>query len=77
MVCCNEDGYVIGDAILFGLEDDKVNISGRPSVPNWVAFHAETGATMLAFLATTAVWRMKATARRTASRSRGRMPWKF
>ena len=43
MVCCNEDGYVIGDAILFGLEDDKVNISGRPSVPNWVAFHAETG----------------------------------
>jgi vanillate/3-O-methylgallate O-demethylase len=43
MVCCNEDGYVIGDAILFGLEDDKVNISGRPSIPNWVAFHAETG----------------------------------
>ncbi len=43
MVCCNKDGYVIGDAILFGLEDDKVNISGRPSVPNWVAFHAETG----------------------------------
>jgi glycine cleavage system aminomethyltransferase T len=43
MVCCNPDGYVIGDAILFGLEDDKVNISGRPSVPNWVAFHAETG----------------------------------
>lgn len=43
IVCCNEDGYVIGDAILFGLEDDRVNISGRPSVPNWVAFHAETG----------------------------------
>lgn len=43
IVCCNEDGYVIGDAILFGLEDDKVNISGRPSVPNWVAFNAETG----------------------------------
>lgn len=43
LVCCNPDGYVIGDAILFGLEDDKVNISGRPSIPNWVAFHAETG----------------------------------
>lgn len=43
MVCCNYDGFVIGDAILFGLEDTKVNISGRPSVPNWVAFHAETG----------------------------------
>lgn len=43
IVCCNPDGYVIGDAILFGLEDNKVNISGRPSVPNWVAYHAETG----------------------------------
>ena len=43
IVCCNPDGYVIGDAILFGLDDQKVNISGRPSVPNWVAYHAETG----------------------------------
>lgn len=43
MVCCNEEGYVIGDAILFGLAENKVNISGRPSVPNWVAYHAETG----------------------------------
>ncbi len=42
IVCCNEEGYVIGDAILFGLEENKVNISGRPSVPNWVAYHAET-----------------------------------
>ncbi len=43
IVCCNEEGYVIGDAILFGLAKDKVNISGRPSIPNWVAYHAETG----------------------------------
>ena len=43
MVCCNEEGFVIGDAILFGLAENKVNISGRPSVPNWVAYHAETG----------------------------------
>ena len=43
IVCCNEEGYVIGDAILFGLAKNKVNISGRPSVPNWVAYHAETG----------------------------------
>lgn len=43
IVCCNEEGWVIGDAILFGLEENKVNISGRPSVPNWVAYHAETG----------------------------------
>jgi len=34
---------VLGDAILFGLDDQKVNISGRPTVPNWVAYHAETG----------------------------------
>jgi len=43
LVCCNYDGYVIGDCILFGLEDDEVNIVGRPPVPNWVQFHAETG----------------------------------
>lgn len=43
IVCCNPDGYVIGDAILFGLDENRVNISGRPSIPNWVAYHAETG----------------------------------
>ncbi|NKB66922.1 MAG: aminomethyl transferase family protein [Candidatus Latescibacteria bacterium] len=43
IVCCNQEGFVIGDAILFGLSPTKVNISGRPSVPNWVAYHAETG----------------------------------
>ncbi|WP_323021427.1 aminomethyl transferase family protein [Pararhodobacter sp.] len=43
IVCCNEDGYLIGDCIVFGLEDDAVNIVGRPPVPNWVQFHAETG----------------------------------
>ncbi len=43
MVCVNHDGYVIGDAIIFGLEDDEVNIVGRPVLPNWVQYHAETG----------------------------------
>ena len=43
LVACNHDGYVIGDAILFGHTDDKVSVVGRPSVPNWVQFHAETG----------------------------------
>lgn len=42
-VVCNYDGYVIGDAILFGLEDNKVNIVNRPAAGNWVEFHAETG----------------------------------
>ena len=43
IICCNEDGYLIGDCVLFGLEDDRVNIVGRPCVPNWVQYHAETG----------------------------------
>lgn len=43
LVVCNHDGYVIGDAILFGLEDHKVNIVNRPAAGNWVQFHAETG----------------------------------
>ncbi len=43
LVCVNPDGYVIGDGIVFGLEDDQVNIVGRPVLPSWVQFHAETG----------------------------------
>lgn len=43
IVCTNYDGYVIGDAVLFALEDDYVNIVGRPHVANWVQFHATTG----------------------------------
>ena len=42
-VPCNHDGYVIGDAILFYLEENKVSIVGRPPVMNWVEFHARTG----------------------------------
>jgi vanillate/3-O-methylgallate O-demethylase len=43
LVTCSPEGYVIGDAILFGLEDDRVLIIGRPVVANWVQFNAETG----------------------------------
>ncbi|MEM6683464.1 MAG: aminomethyl transferase family protein, partial [Pseudomonadota bacterium] len=42
-VVCNDDGYVIGDAILFGLEEEKVSIVNRPVAGNWVKYHAETG----------------------------------
>jgi vanillate/3-O-methylgallate O-demethylase len=42
-VAVNYDGYVIGDAILFFLEDDLVSLVGRPSAHNWVQYHAETG----------------------------------
>ncbi|GAW47932.1 MULTISPECIES: aminomethyltransferase family protein [unclassified Nocardioides] len=42
-VAVNYDGYLIGDAILFAFEDDEFSLVGRPTIPNWVAFHAETG----------------------------------
>ena len=42
MVCVNHDGYVIGDGILFGLEDDAFSVVGRPVLPNWIQYHAET-----------------------------------
>jgi len=42
-VGCNHDGYVIGDAILFYLEENRFSLVGRPPSSNWVQFHAETG----------------------------------
>jgi vanillate/3-O-methylgallate O-demethylase len=42
-VAVNPDGYVIGDAILFFLEENRVSLVGRPSAHNWVQFHGETG----------------------------------
>lgn len=43
IVCVNHDGYVIGDGIIFGLEDDEILYVGRPPVANWMKFQAETG----------------------------------
>ena len=43
IVCCSPDGYVIGDMILFGLEDFKVNIVGRPAVANWIQYNIDKG----------------------------------
>ena len=42
-VACNHDGYVIGDAILFFLDENRLSLVGRPSAHNWVQYHAETG----------------------------------
>ena len=42
-VGCSYDGYVIGDAILFHLGKDQLLLVGRPSIHNWVQYHAETG----------------------------------
>lgn len=43
LICVSPDGYLIGDMILFGLEDDQVNIVGRPVVANWIQYHIERG----------------------------------
>jgi vanillate/3-O-methylgallate O-demethylase len=43
LIGCNYDGYVIGDAILFYLAKDSFVLVGRPSVHNWIQFHAEKG----------------------------------
>jgi len=40
-VGCNYDGYVIGDGILFYLDKDELLLVGRPSIHNWVQYHAE------------------------------------
>jgi syringate O-demethylase len=37
------DGFVIGDVILFYLEENRFNLVGRAPVIEWVEFHAQTG----------------------------------
>jgi vanillate/3-O-methylgallate O-demethylase len=43
LICCNHDGFLIGDMVLFGLEDDKVSVVGRPPVANWIRYVAQSG----------------------------------
>ena len=43
VVFCNSNGYVIGDAIMFILEEDKINIVNKPINRDWVQYHIETG----------------------------------
>ncbi|MTD57282.1 aminomethyltransferase family protein [Amycolatopsis pithecellobii] len=43
LVACTEDGHVIGDAVLFGLDDDEVSIVGPPFVSRWAEYQAEIG----------------------------------
>ena len=37
------DGYVIGDVILFYLDEEKFNLVGRAPAIEWVEYHAATG----------------------------------
>jgi glycine cleavage system aminomethyltransferase T len=43
LIVCAPSGHLIGDMILFGLGDELVNIVGRPTVANWVEYHARAG----------------------------------
>ena len=38
---CSFDGYVIGDGILFHLEENRLVFVGRAPVANWLQFHGE------------------------------------
>src|ERR1700674_4786248 len=40
---CNYDGQVIGDGILFPLEQNKLAFVGRAPAASWIEFHAATG----------------------------------
>jgi vanillate/3-O-methylgallate O-demethylase len=40
---CSYDGYVIGDGILFHLEQNRLVFVGRAPAASWIQFHAETG----------------------------------
>jgi glycine cleavage system aminomethyltransferase T len=42
-VAVNPSGQYIGDAILFGLDEDEYALVGAPAAANWVQFHAEGG----------------------------------
>jgi vanillate/3-O-methylgallate O-demethylase len=42
-VPCSYDGYVIGDGILYHLEENEYEFVGRVPTVNWIQFHAETG----------------------------------
>ncbi|HXW63315.1 MAG TPA: hypothetical protein VEJ45_11990 [Candidatus Acidoferrales bacterium] len=40
---CSYDGYVIGDGILFHLEERRLVFVGRAPTASWIEFHATTG----------------------------------
>ena len=40
---CSYDGFVIGDGILFHLQENRLVFVGRAPAANWIQFHGETG----------------------------------
>src|SRR6187549_3185144 len=50
MVPTSYDGHVIGDGILFHLDQDELLFVGRAPTVNWLQFHAETGGFKVDFI---------------------------
>jgi len=44
LVVCNDEGYVIGDAVAFCLAENHVRVVGRAPIHSWLKYHAESGA---------------------------------
>lgn len=42
-VPCTPEGYVIGDVIMFYLDENRFSLVGRAPSLNWVMYHADTG----------------------------------
>jgi glycine cleavage system aminomethyltransferase T len=42
-VAVNADGHLIGDAILFHIDEGVFHVVGHPTVPNWLRYNAVTG----------------------------------
>ena len=43
VVFCSPDGFVVADAIMFVLEEQKIKIVNKPTNRDWVQYHIETG----------------------------------
>src|SRR5882757_8108599 len=43
LVLCSHDGHVISDGILFHLDENRFNLTGRPPIHNWVQYHLSKG----------------------------------
>ena len=42
-VACSPEGHIIGDGILYYLDDQDLLLVGNPATTDWVQFNAETG----------------------------------
>ncbi|MBJ7437794.1 MAG: aminomethyltransferase family protein [Sphingopyxis sp.] len=43
LIAASPDGYLIGDGIVFHLEQDHFRVVGPPVISDWTQYHAETG----------------------------------